>query len=188
MGADDFQVLLAPDGRYAVLQGDPLLLELEALDVPKRERPAIALAAAGRRTAGGYLVECAIPFAALGVTPRAGADLAIDLGLNDWLADHSLAGQLHFDLETLRKLDQRATRPPVEYTENSLEADSAAELERRFYRPWSLSGTAISAIRRAGSRRPSPAGRSSPNAGSRRSVPAERSPAGRSPPSRSSSG
>ncbi len=141
MGADDFQILLAPDGRYAVLQGDPLLLELEALDVPKRERPAIALAAAGRPTASGYRVECAIPFAALGVTPQAGAALAIDLGLNDWLADHALASQLHFDLETLRKLDRRATRPAVEYTENGLEADPAAELERRLYRPWSLAGT-----------------------------------------------
>ncbi len=141
MGADDFQVLLAPDGRYAVLQGDPLLLELEALDVPKRERPAIALAVAGRRTAGGYRVECAIPFAALGVTPRAGAGLAIDLGLNDWLADHPLARQLRFDLEAVRKLDGRATGPPVEYTNHGLAADPAAELERRLYRPWSLAGT-----------------------------------------------
>lgn len=142
MGADDFQILLAPDGRHAVLQGDPLLLELEALTVPKRERPELALECAGRRRADGYLVECAIPLAALGIAPRVGGALALDLGLNDWLADHALAEQLHFDLEALRKLDHRSAAPPREYTENGLEIGAAQELEARFYRPWSLAGTA----------------------------------------------
>ncbi len=107
MGADDFQVILAPDGRYALLQGDPLLAELEHYEVPKRERPSAALEVAGRRVPGGYVVECAIPFAALGITPADGAPLALDIGLNDWLADHAPAPQLHIDLETLRKLDGR---------------------------------------------------------------------------------
>lgn len=141
MGADDFQILLAADGRYAVLQGDPLLLEFETLAVPKRERPAVALAAAGRRSAEGYRVECAVPLAALGIAPRAGGALALDLGLNDWLADHALARQIHFDLEALRKLDRRPPAPPHEYTENGLEIGAAQELETRFYRPWSLGGS-----------------------------------------------
>lgn len=141
MGADDFQVILAPDGRYTVLQGDPLLLELEALEVPKRERPAFSLEAAGRSAAGGYVVECAIPFAALGLSPSAGAVFAFDLALNDWLADHAAAPQLHFDLETLRKLDGRPGGTSSEYTRNGLEAEPAAALEARLYRPWSLAGS-----------------------------------------------
>ncbi len=140
MGADDFQVILAPDGRFAVLQGDPLLLEIEELEVPKRERPAVALEAVGWRGDGSYVVECAIPFAALGVAPGAGATLAFDLAVNDWLADHVPARQLHFDLETLRKLDHRPGTPPPDYTFNGLEVDPAAALEARLYRPWSLAG------------------------------------------------
>lgn len=142
MGADDFQVILAPDGRFAVLQGDPLLLEIEELEVPKRERPAIALEAVGRRGDGGYVVECAIPFAALGMTPLDGATIALDLALNDWLADHTATGQLRYDLETLRKLDHRPGTPPPAYTSHGLEARTATDLEARLYRPWSLAGSA----------------------------------------------
>lgn len=141
MGSDDFQVILSPDGRYAVLQGDPLLLELETLEVPKRERPALTLQAAGRPVPGGYVVECAIPFAALGVSASSGSVFAFDLALNDWLSDHVAARQLHFDLETLRKLDGRPSGAPVEYTRNGLEAEPAAALEARLYRPWSLAGS-----------------------------------------------
>lgn len=140
MNQDDFQILLAPDGRYAVLQGDPLLLELEELSVPKRERGAIAIAAAGATTADGYRVECAIPFAALGIEPAKGSRLALDLGLNDWLADHPLARQLAYDLETLRKLEG-APAGERAFTEHGLESETAEELERRLYRPWSLAGT-----------------------------------------------
>ena len=141
MDADDFQVILAPDGRYALLQGDPLLAELEHYEVPKRERPSAALEAAGRRVPGGYVVECAIPFAALGITPVDGAPLALDVGLNDWLADHPPAPQLHIDLETLRKLDGRPRQVPPAYTSNGLEGESATDLEARLYRPWSLAGS-----------------------------------------------
>lgn len=140
MAADDFQVLLAPDGRYAVLEGDPLLLELEELTVPKRERPAVVIRSAGVATADGYRVECAIPWAVLGIEPREGKRWALDLGLNDWLADHSLARQLAYDLETVRKLDQQPGAPRI-FTPNGLEAESAEGLEQRLYRPWSLGGT-----------------------------------------------
>ena len=138
MGTDDFQVILAPDGRYAVLQGDALLAELEDLSVPKRERPSVALDVVGRRTPGGYLVECMIPFAALGITAAEGKVLALDIGLNDWLADHAPVDQLHFDLQSLLKLDQQPGGAAPAYTLNGLEVEPAADLEARLYRPWSL--------------------------------------------------
>lgn len=141
MGADDFQFLLAPDGRYSVLQGDPLLLELEELEVPKRERESLVVEVAAARDPDGYRIECAIPFAAVGIAPRDGATIAIDLALNDWLADHPPLQQVRFDLDTVRKLDARPANEPSAYTDNGLAAELAAELERRLYRPWSLAGS-----------------------------------------------
>ena len=141
MGADDFQFILTPDGRSATLQGDPLLRELDGMTVPKRERPALALEVAGRQQPDGYLVECAIPFAALGVVPRTGERLALDLAFNDWTADHPPLDQLAYDLRTLRKLEQLPSGVEPTFTRHGLTGERAAQTELEHYRPWAWSGS-----------------------------------------------
>jgi AraC-like DNA-binding protein len=140
MGSDDFQVILSPDGRAAALQGDPLLREIESLEVPKRERPSLAIEAAGRRTADGYVVECAIPFAALGIVPAEGREFALDLALNDWLDDHPPLEQLAFDLDTLHRLDREGGPAPEETSHHGLAGQGASRTEKDLYRPWSWTG------------------------------------------------
>lgn len=142
MGSGDFQVLLAADGRYAVLQGDPLLFEIEAMAVPKRVRPELALEVATRRVEGGYVVECAVPFAALGIVADDDGDLRLDLGLNDWIADHPPLEQLPYDLETLERLDQKKGDVDERFNEHGTAGADASAVERALYRPWSWSGTA----------------------------------------------
>ena len=141
MGTDDFQVILAPDGRFAVLQGDPLLHELEAMEVPKRERPSVVIETSGRRTADGYVIECAIPFAAVGIAPRPGLELALDLAINDWTAPHPPLDQLDYDLETLHKLEQASHLGESVFDRNGLAIASAREFEAEHYRPWAWSGS-----------------------------------------------
>lgn len=141
MGPDDFQFILTPDGRAAALQGDPLLHELEAMEVPKRERPAVSIAVAGRVRPGGYTVECAIPLAAIGVAPRAGQRLALDLAFNDWTADHPPLDQLAYDLETLHKLERPPPGAQPFFDHLGLARREAAEIERSYYRLWAWSGS-----------------------------------------------
>jgi AraC-like DNA-binding protein len=141
MGPDDFQFILSPDGRAAALQGDLLLHELEAMEVPKRERPALAVAVAGRVRPGGYLVECAIPLAAVGITPRTGQRLALDLAFNDWTSDHPPLDQLAYDLGTLHKIERLPQDGSPVFDRHGLAREGAAQIERDSYRPWAWSGS-----------------------------------------------
>ena len=141
MSTADFQVILAPDGRSAVLQGNPLLAEFEPLSVPKREREGVAIVAAGARTGDGYAVEARLPFAAFGIDPVAGRSLRLDLAVNDWRSGHEPFPMMVLDRSMVRRLDDKAPTNRGEFTENGLAADRARAAEQRAYRPWSWSGT-----------------------------------------------
>jgi len=138
MDSDDFQFIVACDGRAAALQGDPLMAGIGDVTVPKREQPALAIASAAKQHSWGYTAEAAIPFAAVGIhEAQPGKILGVDLAWNDWLEDHPQLTEVRLDAATMARL--------------YLEQDHEVELEdpeeigwnetgrwfERAYRPWS---------------------------------------------------
>ncbi len=143
MGADDFQVIVSSQGQAAVLQGDPLLAAVESMSVPKRDRPGVAIETAARAQAGGYLVEVALPLSALGLLPREGMEIGVDLAVNDWTAPHPPLPMLAYDLQTVGSLADKAltAEPEPEAGPNGLTGEAANAFEAAHYRPWAWSGS-----------------------------------------------
>lgn len=139
MDADDFQLIVACDGRYAVLQGDAMLRTVEKWEVPKREQPGLVIRTAARRVRDGYIVEGEVPFAAIGVSEvRAGALLALDLAWNDWTEDHPRLPELLKDLENLAQLIGRESEAEVAIVDpDSVGWAGLLDWEARAYRAWS---------------------------------------------------
>lgn len=139
MDEDDFQLIVSCDGRHAVLQGDPLLRSVSSWQVPKREQQTVAVRAAARRTADGFVVEAAFPLAAAGIAEAGtGRMLAIDVGWNDWIEDHPRLPELLWDLENLALLIGQDTVSEVSIVDpDSLGWDGLIAWEARAYRPWS---------------------------------------------------
>jgi AraC-like DNA-binding protein len=146
MGSDDFQVIVSSQGGTAVLQGDPLLAEVESMSVPKRDRPGVAIETVARIQADGYAIEVALPFSALGMVPRKDLEIGIDLALNDWTAPHSPLPMFTYNLQTVRAMaDKRLESSPAQQPEagpNGLTGEAANAFERAHYRPWAWSGSA----------------------------------------------
>ena len=141
MDEDDTQLIVACDGRHGAMQGDELLRSVEDWEVPKRERRGLAVRAAARRTADGYVVEGAFPLAAVDVAEaRAGQVLALDLGWNDWIEDHPRLPELLKDLENLALLAHRDSASEVAIVDpDSLGWGGLLAWEARAYRAWSWS-------------------------------------------------
>lgn len=128
MDQDDFQFVLATDGRYAVYKGDPILATAKAWEVPKSLQASISIQSRAQPTADGYVVECEIPFAAVGwMEPVSGQQMAIDVSWNDWTEDHRPFPLMDFTVDNLV-----GDREPIYST-------SQIDLEGRAYWPWSLS-------------------------------------------------
>lgn len=87
MNRDDIDVLLLPDGRYAVLRGDELLREIDQALVPQRESAPLQVEYRTKIRADGWSALVAIPFAGLGITPAKRGRLRWDLAMNDWRVD-----------------------------------------------------------------------------------------------------
>ncbi len=142
MDADDYQVLIACDGQVAVLQGDPVLAQAPGLRVPKSVRHGIAVVAAAVIVPGGYTVECAIPFAAVGVPgPHAGEALGLDLAVDDWTRDHRTLPFVPMDLDNVVGL---ATGRDQALRVEDPAAVGAAAKKRLIHDasfPWAWSGT-----------------------------------------------
>ncbi len=135
MDADDFQFLVACDGRSATLQGDPILARLKILEVPKVERPSPGIRSAVRIRNGGYTVEMAVPLASIlaGRSPHR-AVIAYDVAVNDWDRRHPAVGDVTLDdlIEAARS-ELRGEEVPGE------EGPDPFEKARTLgYLPWSL--------------------------------------------------
>lgn len=139
MDEDDLQLIVACDGRQGAMSGDRLLRTVEEWMVPKRERPGVGSRAASRRTDDGYVLEGAVPLAAVGLAQaRAGQRLALDLAWNDWIEDHPRLPELLKDLENLALLSTRMSESEVAIVDpDSLGWDGLLAWEDRAYRPWS---------------------------------------------------
>ena len=88
MNRDDVNLVLLPDGRSGALRGDDVVRELRHAMVPQRESTPLLHAYAARLTAQGWRAELRLPFAALGITPKTGHTLRIDVANNDWRREH----------------------------------------------------------------------------------------------------
>ncbi len=143
MDTGDFQFIVSCNGRHAVLQGDELSAGIDEFGVPKRERPALALQVAAVAREGGYTLEVAIPWAAVGVArPGVGRTIGLDLAINDWLADHPVLPEI--DLDDPRTMIQfekgELDDVPVEDPDGVGWAARGEWIDRA-YRPWAWSGT-----------------------------------------------
>jgi len=137
MDSRDFQFILSANGDYAVQQGDPMLYEIHDWQVPKRERLGIAIEVATVCSNEGYVVECAIPFQAIGLLDlAAGHTLGLDLAWGDWLEDHPRLPEFSYTLENLESLEHGAGKINVIDPEG-LGWDCLEEWENRAYRPYS---------------------------------------------------
>jgi AraC-like DNA-binding protein len=142
LGDDDTQIIVASDGRHAVLQGDALLRTIEGWQVPKREQPGLRVRTAARRSSTGYVIEGAFPVAATGVAEaRRGQILAVDVAWNDWIEDHPRLPELLKDLESLARLVARddLDGEPALTDPDSVGWGGLLAWEERAYRPWSWS-------------------------------------------------
>ena len=141
MGRGDFQILVSSDGRTVAFRGDDLLEPLSSR-VPKLIDSNLPVNAAGRRTATGYDVELAVPWASLGVVhPMAGQEVALDLSWNDWVADHPQLPEEVPDLFT--KVAVLRGEPAAAHVDDPAHvgAEKAAGILASSYFPWSWSGT-----------------------------------------------
>lgn len=137
MDSRDFQFILSANGDYAVQQGDPMLYEIHDWQVPKRERQGIAIEAATVCSNEGFVVECAIPFQAVGLLDlTAGHTLGLDLAWGDWLEDHPRLPEFVYTLESLESLEHGDGKINVIDPEG-LGWDCLEEWENRAYRPYS---------------------------------------------------
>lgn len=107
MNDDDVDLLLLPDGRYGSLRGDSLIGELAGAAVPQRPAAPLQVDYATARTAQGWQLELRIPFPGLGLEPKAGHRLGLDLAMNDWLVDHPPGESEALTPERVRKLAAR---------------------------------------------------------------------------------
>lgn len=107
MNDDDVDVLLLPDGRSGTLRGDSLIGELAGAAVPQRAAAPLQVDYATTRTADGWGLELRVPFLGLGLEPRAGHRLGLDLAMNDWLVDHPPGESEALTPERVRKLAAR---------------------------------------------------------------------------------
>lgn len=139
----DFQFILAADGRHAVLQGDALADAIDELGTPKRERPSLALRVATRIGGGGYQIEAAIPWAAVGLAEAApGMRIGLDLAFNDWDVDHPILAEIDLnDPATLALIDEEEEHQISIIDPADMGWDAREEWLEREYRPWSWSGT-----------------------------------------------
>lgn len=139
MDADDFQLIISCDGRYAALQGDPLLRAVEEWEVPKRLQSGLIMETAVRHEPWGYVIEGAVPFSAIGVSnAEVGRTLAIDVAWNDWIEDHPRLPELLKDLENLAQLIGHETEHDAALVDpDSLGWDGLLAWEERAYRAWS---------------------------------------------------
>ncbi|MBE0661098.1 MAG: helix-turn-helix domain-containing protein [Bacteroidales bacterium] len=96
MDFNDYQFLVDVSGNSVVYRGDKQRFNIDTVQVPKLAGQNIYYETAVRylnNTVGfetGYLVELAIPFAAIGMRPETGLKMKIDLCNND--IDYSLEG------------------------------------------------------------------------------------------------
>jgi AraC-like DNA-binding protein len=140
MDADDYQFILACDGRVAVLQGDPLI---ERWAVPKRIRPGLIIETAARRHAWGYVLEGAIPLVSLGLPDaRAGRVMGLDLCMGDWLEPHPRLAELAVNLDNLYDISQADEDSLALVDPDSTGWTGMLAWEDRAYRPWSWSSGA----------------------------------------------
>ncbi len=137
MDADDYQFILACDGRVAALQGDSMI---ERWAVPKRIRPGLLIETAARRHPWGYVIEGAIPLVSVGLPdPQAGRVLGLDLCMGDWLEDHPRLAELVVNIENLYDISQ-ANEDSLDIADpDSTGWAGMVEWEERAYRPWSWS-------------------------------------------------
>jgi AraC-like DNA-binding protein len=103
----------------------------------------VAVETAARVEAGGYVVEVALPLAALGMVPHQGTEIGVDLALNDWTAPHPPLPMVPYDLRTVRAMADKALAadPEPEGGPNGLTGETANVFERAHYRPWAWSGS-----------------------------------------------
>ncbi len=140
MGLCCYQIVAAPDGRFAVLQGDPLAGEIEQLEVPKRVRPEVRLEVGGAHRADGYVVEIAVPWVELGVlAPQSGQRFDLDLAWNDWTEDHPLLPEIPLDLHNLAALEHHE-KSRVRPLPPTISWEEREAIVARAYFPWSLAG------------------------------------------------
>ncbi len=139
----DFQFILACDGRHAVLQGDALAEGIAELGTPKRERPSLALRTAAAVHEGGYRLEVAVPWAAVGLAEAVpDTRLGLDLAFNDWDVDHPILPEIDLDDPgTLSLIDQEEEHRIVTVDPANLGWDAREEWLEREYKPWSWSGS-----------------------------------------------
>jgi hypothetical protein len=140
MGLCCYQIVVTPDGRFAVLQGDPLAAEIEQLEVPKRVRTEARIEVGGAHRADGYLVEIAIPWEQLGVLePESGRRFDLDVAWNDWIEDHPLLPEIPLDLHNLAALETRE-KSRVRPLPPTIPWEEREAIVARAYFPWSLAG------------------------------------------------
>lgn len=107
MNDDDVDLLLLPDGRHGTLRGDAMVGALAGASVPQRASAPLPVDYAVLATAVGWQFELRIPFAGLGVQPKAGLLLGIDIASNDWLVDHPPGASQALTPERVRALESR---------------------------------------------------------------------------------
>ncbi len=136
MEPSDFQIILACDGRSAVMQGSAILARFPML-VPKVEHE-IAIVAAAAREPWGYRIEAMIPFAGLGMANvEAGMCLRVDVANGEWLHDHPVLPEVDWSpeaLQTLAKMHDPFNAAPL--TNEGVERIVAGS-----YRPLAWSGS-----------------------------------------------
>jgi AraC-like DNA-binding protein len=111
MNRDDVDIILLPDGRSGVLRGDELVAALTRAQVAQRQGAPLALDYAAQRDAQGWSLELRLPFAGLGLAPRAGHSMRLDVAMNDWLVDHAPAIEPGFDAQSVRENVVEPTAP-----------------------------------------------------------------------------
>ncbi len=133
MNGNDYQFIVSCDGRKAILQGEPVLARLKAFSVPKIERRTPGFRAVARPTAGGYVVELAVPLPAiLTAEPQDGSRIGLDLAVDDWDEVHPAVDETSMDemIEAARRV-LREDAPEGEI-------DPFHVAMGLGYRPWSL--------------------------------------------------
>lgn len=141
LAPDDFQIILSCNGRAAAMRGDPLLGAFAQVTVPKLPEPRLAILSASRSTAWGYQIEAKVPFAGLGLAqPHRDARLNIDVGCNDWLADHPVLPEPEWGIEMFDAVREDRLWTLIERDSELTEAD-VKEILQRDYRPVAWSGS-----------------------------------------------
>lgn len=112
MNDDDINLLLLPDGRVGTLRGDALIGALSGASVPQRAGAPLVVEFAPQRTRSGWRFEITIPFAGIGIEPRTGLRLGVDVAMNDWLVDHPPGESEALTPERVRRLSEKGAAAP----------------------------------------------------------------------------